>query len=88
MKPNMRARVSQLCKTEAEWNSLFDFVPFKGEVIVFSPDEQFNYTRLKVGDGVTLLRKLPFFIESSINDFINNKFDMILDAGRVTDYKK
>lgn len=88
MKPNMRARVSQLCKTEAEWNVLLDFVPFAGEVIVFSPDKYYKYARIKIGDGETKLTDLPFFINSSINDFIINHYDMVIDAGRVTDYKK
>jgi hypothetical protein len=88
MKPDMKARISQLCKTEAEWNGLLDFVPFNGEIIVFAPDKQYRYARAKVGDGKTKLRDLPFFIDASINDFINNHYDMIIDAGRITDYKK
>ena len=89
MKPNMKARVSQLCKTEAEWTNLPDFVPLKGETIIFSPDKQYNYARLKVGDGSTKLKDLPFFIDSAINDSINNHLNnIIVDAGRVTDYIK
>jgi hypothetical protein len=84
----MKARVSQLCKTEAEWSRLPDFVPLQGEVIVFSQDNKHKYARLKIGDGSTPLRNLPFFIDSSINDYIANHYGMVLDAGRVTDYKK
>ena len=83
----MKARVSQLCKTEAEWAGLPDFVPLKGETIIFSKDNRYNYARIKIGDGLTKLKDLPFFIESSINDFINNHLNsIIVDAGRVTDY--
>jgi hypothetical protein len=32
----MKARVSQLCKTEAEWAVLHDFVPLNGEVIILA----------------------------------------------------
>jgi hypothetical protein len=85
----MKARVSQLCKTEAEWSRLPNFIPLKGETIIFSPDKQYNYARIKVGDGLTKLKDLPFFIESSINDFINNHLNnIIVDAGRITDYTK
>lgn len=84
----MKARVSQLCKTEAEWAGLPDFVPLQGEVVIFSPDKQYKYARLKIGDGKTLLRNIPFFIDSSVNDFITNHYNMVIDAGRVTDYKK
>lgn len=85
---NMKARISQLHKTEAQWDSIPNFVPFNGEFILFDPDKQHAYTRLKVGDGNTPLRRLPFFIDSSIDDFIETHFDKIIDAGRITDYKK
>jgi hypothetical protein len=84
----MKARVSQLCKTEAEWARLPDFVPLQGEVIVFSQDKQYKYPRLKIGDGSTPLRNLPFFVDSSINDFLTKYYGTVIDAGRVTDYKK
>lgn len=84
----MKARVSQLCKTEAEWSRLSDFVPLKGEAIIFSPDKQYKYVRLKIGDGTTPLRNLPFFIDNTVDEFLTNHFDKIIDAGRVSDYKK
>ena len=84
----MKARVSQLHKTEAEWNSMPNFVPMQGEFIIFDPDKQHKYARLKIGDGITKLSTLPFFIDSTVDDFIANNSAKIIDAGRVTDYKK
>lgn len=86
--PNMRARVSQLHKTEAEWNRLSTFVPISGEFIIFDPDEQHEYARLKIGDGKTLLIDLPFFIDSAIDHHVTKKrLNEIIDAGRVSEYK-
>ena len=84
----MKARISQLHKMEAEWDNLPNFVPAKGEFIVFDPDKQHKYARLKIGDGISKLRALPFFIDSTVNDFIDNCSSKIIDAGRITDYKK
>ena len=84
----MKARISQLHKTEAEWNSLPNFVPAQGELIVFDPDKQHKYARLKIGDGITKLSILPFFIDSTVDDFIVSNYNKIIDAGRITDYKK
>ena len=84
----MKARVSQLHKTEAEWDNLPNFVPAHGEFIVFDPDKQHKYARLKIGDGTTKLSALPFFIDSTVDDFIENNYNKIIDAGRITDYKK
>lgn len=86
--PNMRARISLLHNTEAGWNARPDFKPFAGEVIVFDPDTQFSYPRIKIGDGKTLLKDLPFSIDSAIVDVLTKtRFNEIIDCGRITDYK-
>lgn len=46
--------------TEANWNTLTSYIPEKGEVICYNPDNTTNYARFKVGDGTTLLQNLPF----------------------------
>ena len=78
MKPDMKARLSLLHKSESEWHKLATFVPFSGEVIVFDPDTTHNYARLKIGDGKTLLKDLPFFIDSVIDDHA------VIDGGRIS----
>ena len=84
----MKARLSQLHKTEAEWDSIPDFVPMHGELIIFDVDTKHNYVRLKIGDGITKLTYLPFFINDTVNDFLVNNSNKIIDAGRITDYRK
>jgi hypothetical protein len=84
MKPDMRARVSQLHKTEVEWEKLSEFIPYSGELIVFDPDSKHKYARLKVGDGITKLKDLPFFITSAIEEHAtNNRTNEVIDAGRI-----
>lgn len=86
---NMIARVSQLNKTEAEWNKLPSFKPFKGELIVYNPDEKYSYARIKVGDGETLLKDLPFSTTSAFEDHIKEHlYHTVIDCGRITDYKR
>jgi hypothetical protein len=85
----MKARVSQLHKTEADWAKLPYFIPLQGEFIIFDPDKQHKYARLKVGDGITKLKDLPFFIDSAIDDHVTKKrLNEVIDAGRVSEYKK
>ena len=84
----MKARIGQLYKTEAEWNNYLDFIPLAGEIIIFSKDENYSYSRLKVGDGKTKLKDLTFFIDSAIDDHVTQRFITdIIDAGRVSEYK-
>ena len=83
----MRARVSQLHKTEAEWLALPDFMPEAGEIIVYDPDLFCRYARVKIGDGFNKLSELPFIVNAAIEAYVkkDNYLDVI-DAGRITDY--
>ena len=49
--------------TEENWNSATDFIPKKGELILYDPDTTYDYIRIKIGDGSTKVSSLPFFID-------------------------
>ncbi len=82
----MKARVSNLIKTEAEWLTL-DFKPLPGELVIYAPDNNFKYARIKIGDGDHSLKELPFVIES-IAETLIGRFQRAeeFEAGRITDY--
>lgn len=82
----MKARISQLYKTEADWSRLPNFKPFPGEIIIFAPDAHHSYARMKIGDGNTLLTSLPFFGITELED--PRRGNQAIDAGRVSDTKK
>lgn len=87
----MRARISQLHKTEAEWAKLSSWVPEAGEIIVYDPvpGSRYNYARIKIGDGKNTLKKLPFFIDSAIATYLQNqRHSEVIEGGRVTDHAK
>lgn len=46
--------------TEANWLKATTFVPMQGEVIVYDIDATHTYERMKIGDGKTLVKNLPF----------------------------
>lgn len=84
----MGIRISQLHKTAAEWETIIlqyearneTFVPCIGELIIYDPDESFKYARLKIGDGVTALQDLPFFVEATLQTLMQSNN---IDAGRI-----
>jgi hypothetical protein len=94
----MKARVSQLHKTEADWARLPNFIPLSGEFIIFDPDTQHRYARVKIGDGIvqangiitgTKLKDLPFFIDSAIDDHVTkHRYNEIIDGGRISEVIK
>lgn len=50
-----KARVQHKYGTEAEWNKATNFIPLKGEIIVYT-----DLNKLKIGDGITVVTKLDF----------------------------
>lgn len=62
---NMNARIQHKHDIEANWNKALNFIPKIGEIIVYDIDENCDYSRLKVGDGVTKVGDLEFVKASS-----------------------
>ena len=61
---NLKARIVHKHDTEANWLKATNFIPKQGEIIIYDIDDNYNYERVKVGDGKTVVSALPF-IESS-----------------------
>ena len=60
---NVNARIIFKHDTEANWNSATNFVPKKGELILYDPDTTYDYTRIKIGDGSLKVSALPFLFD-------------------------
>lgn len=54
--------------TEQNWEEATSFVPKKGELIIYTPDDTHSYPRIKVGDEQHIPKDLPFLTN---NDFSN-----------------
>lgn len=46
--------------TEENWLKATNFIPKQGELIIYDVDNNYNYERMKIGDGKTLVNDLPF----------------------------
>ena len=62
----VKSRVINKHETEANWKKAVNFIPEQAEHIVYDIDENYNYERLKIGDGVTPVNDLPFYDENII----------------------
>lgn len=56
----LNTRVQLKNDTEANWNAAASFVPKKGEAIIYNPDSTHAYARMKIGNGTTTAKDLPF----------------------------
>ena len=54
---------------EENWKKAVNFIPKKGEIIIYDIDDKINYQRLKIGDGVTVVSELPFYESFLWNNF-------------------
>ena len=79
----INSRFIQKHDTEVNWNKAENFIPKAAEIIVYDRDENYNYERFKIGDGVTLVNDLPFAIaatpRSDWNQTDETKSDFILN---------
>ncbi len=67
MAATVKTRIQLKCDTEANWNKAINFIPLKGEVIIYSTDDTHPFSRIKVGDGITTIINLPFIDAQTIN---------------------
>lgn len=66
MAKTINARLQQKHDTEANWNNVTEFIPMAGEIIVYDKDDNYDYERIKIGDGTTKVNNLSFINENII----------------------
>lgn len=85
----IQGRIQLKCDTEANWDKATNFVPLLGEVVVYTDDDTHHFSRLKVGDGETVVFNLPFIDAGSLEgisatDILTNQptieIDTLIDA--------
>lgn len=56
----LNTRIQHKHDTEINWSKATGFIPKQGELIVYDIDDNYDYERIKIGDGVTNVNSLPF----------------------------
>lgn len=94
---NLKVRIVHKHDIEANWIKAINFIPRKGELIVYDPDETYNYVRYKFGDGVTNVNDLPFSTkqadwnqsDATAADYVKNRThypEIVVRAAETTAY--
>lgn len=63
----VNGRIIQKHDTAANWAKATSFIPKQGEVIIYDKDSTYNYERIKIGDGSTLVSALPFVDDNKVD---------------------
>jgi hypothetical protein len=82
----MKTRIIHKHAIESDWAKAVNFIPLKGELIVYDIDDNYNYERIKIGDGVQNVNDLPF-----VDDALRSKItqaDWNQGDETATDYVK
>lgn len=97
MAKTLKTRVMQKHDTEANWKLATNFTPLNGEIIIYDEDDNYNYKRVKIGDGTTNVNDLPFIdkkltddiaeIEDLANGAVNVASESLNQAKAYTDKK-
>lgn len=61
---NFNTRIVHKHDIEANWQLAVNFTPKQGELIVYDPDGNFSYPRIKIGDGEKNVNTLPFITDN------------------------
>lgn len=73
---SIKTRIINKHDIEANWNLATNFIPNKGELIIYDKDTNYDYPRLKIGDGSTKVGVLPF-IDKNLTANIENIYALI-----------
>lgn len=57
---SIKSRLVHKHDLESNWNKAVNFIPKSGEIIIYDIDNKNECPRIKIGDGKTLVSKLPF----------------------------
>lgn len=71
----LNSRIVNKHDSAENWSKATNFTPKQGEIIVYDIDENYNYERIKIGDGVQNVNALPFVddaLRTEILERINN----------------
>ena len=60
---NIKSRIEHKHDVEINWKKAIAFIPKAGELIIYDPDNNYNYARINIGDGKTTVNILPFSSE-------------------------
>lgn len=47
----LKTRIIQKHDTEANWQLATNFTPLNGEIVIYDEDDNYNYKRIKIGNG-------------------------------------
>lgn len=85
----LKTRFQLKIDTEENWSKATNFIPKKGEPIIYEPDSTNAKYRFKIGDGSTLVNSLDFAydIDSELSSTSTNPVQNKIISAAITDLR-
>lgn len=86
MEKQFKARISHKIDIEENWDKATNFIPLKGEIIIYDIDANNENKRIKIGDGVKNVTELDFFSQNaniSVDTEVIEDSDNAVSSGAV-----
>lgn len=64
---SLNSRMQQKVDTTANWEKATNFIPKKGEIIIYSDAGGAGTPKMKIGDGSTAVSSLPFIVSDAVS---------------------
>lgn len=74
----LNSRIIHKHDSAENWSKATNFIPKQGELIVYDIDSTYQYERIKVGDGKTLVGALPF-VDDALKDALVEQINDVDD---------
>ena len=62
MSKTLKTRITQKHDIEANWLLATNFTPMNGEIIIYDEDDNYDYKRIKIGNGTDNVNDLDFVV--------------------------
>ena len=62
----IKTRIINKHESQLDWDKAVNFIPLQGEIIIYDSTDNNVPSRIKIGDGSTLLADLPFFADNRL----------------------
>ena len=81
---SLNTRIQNKCDTTANWEKATNFVPKKGEIIIYSDGGGVGIPKMKVGDGTTKVGSLKFADEGQYLPLTGGTLTGVLSRGAIS----